>query len=370
MAAWGLGVVLGPTLGPVLGGWLTDDYSWRWVFYINVPLGILALLGILTYLPETEKKRSRFDFMGFAFLSLAIGALQMMLDRGPLKDWFNSTEIWVEFAAFALSLYLFLVHSVTGKHPFIPMALFKDRNFLTGNAFIFLVGIVLFATLALLPPLLQNLLGYPVLEAGLVTAPRGAGTLIGMLVIGRLMGRFDPRLIIGAGFALTALSLWQMTGYSPQMDRWPVIWSGMIQGFGTGIAYVPMAALAFATLNPALRNEGTALFNLMRNLGSSIGISTVQALLTRNTQVVHSTLAEHISPYNLAARDPQLAAQLATHTGAAALDAGLTAQAAMVAYLDDFQLMLILTLLAMPLLLLMRPARKKSAADAPQLVME
>jgi len=369
MAAWGQGVLLGPMLGPILGGWLTDNYSWRWVFYINVPLGILAFLGVLAFLPDTETRRSRFDFFGFALLSIAIAGLQLVLDRGPLKDWFGSSEIWIEATVAGLAFYLFMVHSATSPQPFIRPSLFKDRNFLTGNVFIFVVGIVLFATLALLPPMLQDLMNYPVYQAGLLTAPRSLGSLAAMVIVGRMVGRFDARAIIGVGFGLTALSLWLMTRFDMQMNGVPVFWSGVFQGLGTGIAYVPMAAMTFATLSPALRNEGTALFSLTRNIGSSVGISVVQALLVSNTQVVHSALAEHVSPYNLAARNPELLAQLSSHSGAAAFNAALTGQASMIAYIDDFQLMFILTLLAMPLLLLVRTA-KAAPKDAPHVAVE
>ncbi|MGH8461134.1 MAG: DHA2 family efflux MFS transporter permease subunit [Stenotrophobium sp.] len=368
MSVWGFGVVLGPTLGPMIGGWLTDNYSWRWVFYINVPFGILAVLGILAYLPETKITRRRFDMFGFALLSLAIGALQIMLDRGPLKDWFNSREIWTELIVASLAFYLFAVHSATSEHPFIRPELFKDRNFLAGTVLIFMVGIVLFATLALLPTMLQNLMGYTALQSGYLTAPRGVGTLIAMQVVGRLIGRIDSRRIIAFGFILMAISLWQMTQFSLLMDGWPVIWSGVVQGFGTGIAYVPMATMAFATLNPTLRDEGAAMFNLMRNIGSSIGISMVQALLISNTQTVHSSLSEHISPYNLAAHSPQLAAQLATHAGTVALNAEVTGQAAMIAYIDDFHLMLILTVLSVPLLFFVRKALPSKGS--PQIAIE
>ncbi len=350
MALWGIGVVLGPTLGPMLGGWLTDNYSWRWVFYINVPFGVLAVLGVLTYFPDTQHTKKHFDFLGFAMLGLFVGTLQIMLDRGPLKDWFNSSEIKIEAVVAALAFYLFLTHILTVERPFVRLAMYRDRNFLTGNVLIFVVGIMLFATLALLPPLLQDLLGYSVFQSGVVTAPSGAGTLIAMIVVGRLVGRVDSRLIIGAGLALTALSLWQMTQFSLQMDMSPVIWSGLIRGFGVGIVYVPMAALAFATLQPALRNEGTALFNLTRNVGSSIGISMVQALFVSNTQVAHASLASHVTPF--VALSHGVAS--ATGSAAAALNGEVTRQAAMIAYLDDFQLMFIMTLLAIPLLLLVR----------------
>jgi DHA2 family multidrug resistance protein len=369
MAAWGQGVLIGPMLGPILGGWLTDNYSWRWVFYINVPLGILAFLGVAAYLPHGKTRQSRFDFFGFALLSIAVAGLQLVLDRGPIKDWFGSNEIWIEATVAGLAFYLFTVHSATSLHPFIRPVLLKDRNFLTGNVFIFVIGIVLFATLALLPPLMQDLMNYPVYTAGLLTAPRSVGTMVAMLIVGRLVGRVDARLIIGAGFLLAALSLWQMTHFDLLMSGSPIFWSGVVQGLGTGAAYVPMATLAFASLPAELRNEGAALFSLMRNLGSSIGISIVQALLISNTQIVHSNLADHVTPYGLAIQSPDLAAQLASHAGMAALNARLTEQASIVAYIDDFQLMLILTLLTVPLLLLVRP-KAQNAADAPHVAIE
>jgi DHA2 family multidrug resistance protein len=359
MAIWGIGVVLGPTLGPLLGGWLTDHYTWRWVFYINVPFGVLAVLGVLACFPDTKHARKDFDFFGFAMLGVFIGALQVLLDRGPIKDWFNSGEIRLEALVSALACYLFVVHTLTAPRPFIRLAMYRDRNFLTGSVLIFVVGIVLFATLALLPPLLQGLLGYSVFQAGLVTAPRGLGTLFAMLFVGRLVGRIDVRLVIASGFALTAISLWQMTRFSLQIDMSPIIWSGAIQGLGTGIVYVPMAALSFATLPAVMRNEGTALFNLVRNLGSSIGISTVQALLVRNTQLVHASLSSHLTPFVIASRG--LGAGPGVHSGAV-LNALVTRQAVMVAYLDDFYFMLVLTLLAIPLLLLVRTARAPAGA--------
>jgi DHA2 family multidrug resistance protein len=364
MSMWGVGVVLGPMLGPILGGWLTDNYSWRWVFYINVPFGILAALGVIAYFPKSVLHRRRFDVFGFATLSIAIGSLQLMLDRGALLDWFSSTEIRIYAVVLALSVYLFVVHTLNSAQPFIRLALYRDRNFLTGNVLIFVVGIVLFATLALMPPMLQGLMNYSALQAGLVTAPRGAGTLVAMLFIGRLIGKIDVRLIIGTGFALTALSLWQMTQFSLQMDMRPLVVSGLVQGLGTGIAYVPMATLAFATLPGAMRNEGTALFNLMRNVGSSIGIASVQALLVRNTQVVHSALAAHLTPFKVAQAH---VAGTPAHV-LAAINAAVTAQAAFIAYLDDFKLMLLLAAGSIPLLLLVRTPRR--VAEAPHVAVE
>ena len=362
MAMWVTAVTIGPILGPALGGWLTENYNWRWVFYINVPFGILSFLGILTFMPETKLRKLRFDFFGFAALSFAIGALQLMLDRGQLKDWFSSTEIWIEAIVSGLAFYLFIIHMLTTSKPaFVSPALFKDRNFVTGNVFIFIVGVVLFATLALLPPLLQDLLNYPVLLTGLVTAPRGIGTLAAMFIVGRLMGKVDTRLIIAAGFALTAISLWQMTGFYLQMDSSLVVWSGLAQGLGTGFVYVPLAAITFATLSPQFRNEGTALFSLTRNVGSSVGISVVETLFTRNTQMMHSRLAEQITPYG-DARHSDGSTALTTH-GLAMLNQGVTDQAAMIAYNNDFKLMMVLTLCVIPLVVLLRTGRQNNRAE-------
>ena len=363
MALWVMGVTIGPILGPALGGWLTESYNWRWVFYINVPFGILSFLGILTFMPETELRKSRFDFFGFTALSFAIGSFQLMLDRGQLKDWFSSTEIWIEAIVAGLGFYLFVVHMLTTSKPaFVSPALFKDRNFVTGNVFIFVVGVVLFATLALLPPLLQDLLNYPVVLTGLVTAPRGIGTLAAMFIVGRLMGIVDTRLIIAAGFGLTAFSLWQMTGFYLQMDTPLVVWSGLVQGLGTGFVYVPLAAITFATLSPQFRNEGTALFSLVRNVGSSVGISVVETLLTRNTQMMHSRLGEQITPYNDVLHSQSPTALPTTH-GLAMLNHSVNDQAAMIAYNNDFKLMMVLTLCAIPLVLLLRRGDRKKTPE-------
>jgi DHA2 family multidrug resistance protein len=360
-AIWAMGVLIGPIIGPALGGWLTENHSWRWVFYINIPFGIFSVLGILAYLRETVARRTRFDFFGFATLSLAIGALQIMLDRGQLLDWFSSTEIWTEAIVSAVAFYLFLVQTFTARDPFVSPALFKDRNFAVGNVFIFMIGVVLFATLALLPPLLQDLLNYPVITTGLVTAPRGVGGFLTMALVGRLVGRMDARKLIALGLVATAISLWMMCGFSPQMDERPIIWSGFMQGVGTGFAYVPLAAVSFATLAPQLRSEGTAIFNLLRNVGSSIGIAVVQALVTRNTQIMHARLAEHLVPYGgqLGAR-AQL--DLGTAHGIAALNASVTRQAALIAYNNDFKLLLVLTVAVIPLLLVLRSGRGAGGA--------
>ena len=356
MSIWGVGVTMGPILGPILGGWLTENYSWHWIFFINVPIGIIAFLGLSASMPETGKHTNQFDFFGFATLALSIGALQLFLDRGEIKDWFNSPEIVIEAMLAGWAFYSFLVHSLTHPRPFLSPALFADRNFVTSNLFIFLIGAVLFATLALIPPMLQQEMNYPVTLSGLVTAPRGLGTMIGMMVVGRLVGRIDARLIVTAGLGLTAYSLWQMTHFDLLMNQNLVIASGVIQGFGVGLVYVPISTVAFSTLPAALRNEGTAFFNLQRNIGSAIGISVVQTLLTRNTQIMHASLAEHVTPYNLG--NPAFAASHIdpdSLSGLAILNHTITNQASMIAYLDDYKLMLLLTLAVIPFSIGLRP---------------
>ncbi len=354
MALWGVGVMVGPILGPSLGGYLTDMYSWRWVFFINLPVGALALTGILAFLPETERhKRKPFDLPGFAMLSIAIGGLQLMLDRGQTQDWFQSREIVIEAVAAIIFFYLFIVHMFTARHPFIEPRLFRDRNLSAGLALIFVVGVILLATMALLPPFLQNLQGYPVLTTGLVMAPRGVGTMAAMLLVGRLIGWLDPRKMILVGLGLTALSLWEMSGFNLQITPWDVVRTGIIQGFGLGFIFVPMSTMAFVTLPPELRTEGTAMYSLTRNIGSSIGISIVITMLAHNTQAHHAVLSEFINPFRGWARAVPAWNWHDPH-GAAALNNEVTRQAAAIAYLDDFRMMMWCCVLAAPMLLLMR----------------
>jgi DHA2 family multidrug resistance protein len=367
MAVWGMGVMIGPILGPTLGGWLTDSYSWRWVFFINVPIGALAFWGIWRYIQEAPAaRRVRFDMFGFVTLSVAIGALQMLLDRGEQNDWFGSVETWVELVLLLLSGAYFVGHTATrpAGQSFIDYRLLKNGNYVTGLLLIFIVGMVLFATRALMPTMLQGLMGYPAKLAGLVTAPSGLGTMAAMLVVGRLTGKVDFRLLLGAGFAITAFSLWQMTGYTLVLSQGDIVWPGVIQGVGLGLVFVPLSAATFATLSPQMRAEGTALYSLVRNIGSSIGIALVQALLVRNTQIAHASLASHIDTANPALQDPTGIYNLGSAAGAALINNEITRQASMIAYVDDYWLMMLLTAAVIPLLLLIRPP-KASSAPAP-----
>lgn len=359
MAMFGGGVMIGPILGPVLGGWLTESLDWRWVFIVNLPIGLLATVMLLRYLPKTEAVAKRFDLFGFALLALAVGAFQLMLDRGEHLDWFRSWEIWVEAGVALSAAWMFGIHMATSRNPLFDPKMFADRNLATGIVFMAAVGVLLLAGLALLPPLLQRLFGYSVLASGFLTAPRGIGTLIAMMVAGRLVGKIDARLMVGTGMALMALSLWQMTGFSLEMDSRPIIMSGVIQGLGLGFIFVPLNTLAFGTLAPKFRTTAASLMNLSRNLGGSIGISLVTALLARNQQISHSDLASHVTSTSVPLADPGLMEQLgsAGDTALALMDAEINRQALMIAFLDDFHLMMLVTLAALPLVLLLRKAK-------------
>ena len=370
MAVWGVGVMLGPILGPTLGGWLTEYQNWRWVFFINLPIGIFTTLGLLAWLPETPVDRARrFDLAGFAFLAIGLAALQLMLDRGESLDWFESREIVLEAVLAALGLYLFVAHILTHPAPFVQPRLFVDRNFAAGLATAFALGVVLLATTTLLPPFLQGLMGYPVFDTGLLLAPRGIGTALAMIAVGRIGDRTDPRLLILLGLGLCAASLHAMTGFDTDVTPRLIAITGVVQGLGIGFVFPPLTTVAFASLAPRDRNEGAAMFSLVRNIGSSVGISVVVSALSHNIRANHAALAEHIDESSLPLRlaIESGAWRIDTPEGLAAIDAEVTRQATTIAFLQDFRLMMWVCIAAMPLVLLLRrplsvPAAGHSAA--------
>ena len=366
MSLWSAAVIVGPIVGPSLGGWLTEQLSWRWVFFINLPIGLMAFLGVWLFIsPDRGGRARKFDFLGFGTLVLFIGAIQLMLDRGPSLDWFSAPEIWAELLLALVGLWIFTVHTMTAKQPFFDRALMRDRNFLTASVFGFFIGILLFSTMALLPPMMQGLMGYPVLTSGLVSMPRGLGSFVAMFLVGQLVGRVDTRAILMTGLSLNAVALWMMMGFDLSMNADLIMISGVIQGLGIGLIFVPLSTLAFATLAPSLRAEGSGVYTLIRNLGSGVGISIMNALVVSNTQTMHAAMAGKINP-----SDPAIAASLAGRfdlnsvQGLLSLNAEITRQATMVAYVDDFKLMLIITIACMPMLLLMRKP-KGPAGGAP-----
>jgi MFS transporter, DHA2 family, multidrug resistance protein len=368
MALFGVGVMVGPVLGPVLGGWLTENYSWRYVFYINLPIGILGLIGMIVFLPDTPRREGeKLDWFGFGTLSLSIGALQVMLDRGEIKDWFGSGEIMIEAIVAASAFYLFIVHTFTAEKPFVRPELFRDRNFAAGVVFVSIVGLTYYSSLALQPPFLQDLMNYPVVTAGFVMGPRGVGTMASMLIVGRLVGRVDTRILLGIGLGLTAWSFSAMTGWTPDISESSIISVGVVQGVGLGFLFVPLSAATLSTLSAEQRTEGAGFYNLSRNIGSSVGISVVNALLTRNTQVNHASIATHVTAVNHGFDNPAVAHfwDPLTAAGRAALDSVITEQAQIIAYIDDYKMLMIATLAVFPLLLVFK--RSSRPADTEHL---
>src|ERR1700728_2219958 len=365
IALWGVAVMAGPVLGPVLGGWLTQTYSWRYVFYINVPVGLLAFFGLTTFLPETARNvTTKLDWFGFGTLSLGLAAMQVALDRGEELDWFGSGEIVTEAIVAASAFYLFIVHTFTTCEPFVRPALFQDRNFAAGLLFISIVGLTYYASLALQPPYLQNLMNYPIVSAGLVLGPRGVGTMGAMMIVGKLIGRVDTRLLLALGLGLTAWSFYVMTGWTPDVSQRTIVVVGIIQGVGLGFIFVPLSVVTLSTLAPERRAEGAGLYSLSRNIGSSIGISVVNSLLTRNTQVNHAEITPSITSVNRGFEDLAIARfwDPVRAAGRAALDAMITQQAQIIAYMDDYKLLMIATLAAIPRLVIFKKPPSTAAA--------
>lgn len=357
MAIWSAGIMIGPIVGPVLGGVLTESGSWRWVFYVNVPVGALALAMLAISLPARPQRERRFDLGGFATIALGLCAAQLLLDRGPTIDWFQSAEAWIYAGVVVSAMWMAVIHFSTTRNPLFEPTLFADRNFIIAFGLMLAVGCVLFATMALLPPMLQHLFGYDVIDTGLVLAPRGIGVLISMQISGLLLRKgLDPRAIVISGFLLTAYALWQMAHWSLAVDPWNVVVTGLVQGLGIGLVFIPLNTTAFATLPPRLRTDGSSMLNLSRNVGSSIGISVVAALLASNIQRIHEELGARISPAigNLVDFSTIDRFQAAGDLALRLADAEVNRQAAMVAYVNDFWLMMWLTLAVCPFVLLMR----------------
>lgn len=358
MALYGMGSILGPIVGPTLGGWLTDAYSWHWIFLINLPVGVIAFLLLSGFMTENPPERSRFDITGFALLSLSVACVQLILDRGQHLDWFDSWEIRIEATLAVAFAYLTIVHMALTPDPFIKPALLKDRNFALGSIISLVHGMLIFAVMALLAPMLQNLMGYTAMQTGLVTAPRGMGTMLAMMMVGRLVNHVDARWLVATGILLASASLYLMAHFSLMMGQWTIIWVGFCQGFGAGFVFVPLTTLLFSTLDPKLRNEGAALFALTRMIGAAIGISYLQSLTIRNTAAVHSRLVEGIRPDNPIVQMREPGADFGLPAWVAGTDQEVVRQATMVAYADSYYLLGIVMIVVAPLVFFMRPARR------------
>ena len=356
MSIWSAAVILGPIIGPTLGGWLTEDFSWRWVFYINVPIGILAFLGIWTFMDRDDGGRQRpFDVLGFGSLVLFIVGFQLMVDRGPGQDWFDSREIWIEAAIGGAGFFVFVVQTMTGKHPFFHRDLAMDSNFVATTMFSMTTMVLLFSSSALLPSMMQNLLGYSALQAGVASMTRGLGSLIAFLSVPFLVGRLGPRKVLLVGILLSAYAMWQMGHFDLSMTAGPIEVAGFIQGMGTGLLFAPLNTLASARLAPIHRTEGTIVSTMARSIGSSAGISIVQAILIRDAAVAHSRLAEHITVTDPVLRSTLPKAFSLSGPGLAALNGEVTRQGTMISYDAVFGAMGALTLLMVPALLILKP---------------
>ena len=351
MGIWGVGIMLGPIMGPTLGGWLTENYSWHWVFLVNLPVGVLTVFGLLVFMDETKRhEHLRFDWFGFLALAAGIGGMQLMLDRGEQLGWFGSPEIVAELIISIAGFYYFFAHSLTTDEPFVRFAIFKDRNFVVGCFFMVVMGLLLFSSMALSAPFIQNVLGYPIETTGWLLASRGLGTLVGMAMIGRLLRLFEARWLILVGLMLTGLTMYQMAGFTADTSGRTIVICGLIQGLGMGLVFIPLSTVAFLTLPAQYRTDGTAMLTLVRNVASSAGISVVIANLTNMTTTFRSQLAEHISPFNdaLQSADVTRWLDLATDQGRALADQMITLQAVIMAYANDFMLLTAICVLAIP----------------------
>ncbi|QOZ37410.1 MDR family MFS transporter [Bradyrhizobium sp. CCBAU 53421] len=355
MSIWGMGVMMGPIMGPSLGAWLTETYSWHWVFFVNLPFGAITVLGLAVFMDETKQDLNlRFDWFGFGALAVAIGSLQLALDRGEQLGWLESNEIMIEFIVAAVGTYFFFAHSLTTDKPFIQFAIFKDRNFLGGVVFMTVMGLVLYSTMALSSPYLQNVVGYPIITAGLLLATRGAGTFVAMMLVGRMMRYIEARTLIVSGLALTAASLFRMTGWTDMTQATEIIVVSVIQGFGFGLVFVPLSTVAFLTLPGQLRTDGTSMLTLFRNVASSVGISIVIAQLTEGGRRIYAKLSEQINPFNHALQMPDVSGMinLNTDAGRAMADKMVAAQSQIIAFSHDYQLVMLFIVVSIPLALM------------------
>ncbi len=368
MAIFGMGVMVGPITGPTLGGYLTEWFNWRYVFYVNLPFGILAVAGLLIFLPKAAPRAEmRFDWTGFAVLATGVAALQLMLDRGQNQDWFSSREIMVEAVLAGLGLYLFIIHMFTAERPFLPPGLFKDRNFVCGVTMVFFTATLLLASSSLMAPYLETLAGYPVETAGMSMAPRGLGTIIGMQMASRLANVIDHRKLMAVGLLILGTAFNSMSYWTPDVSQTQMMLTLMAQGFAIGFVFNPMTVMAFTTLPAALRPYSTSLQSLCRSIGQAVGVSITSLMLVRNTQASHADIGANITPFDRMLQGHDAVSHLLDPTtahGAALLDTMINRQAQIIAYNNDFRMMTFVVIPPLLLLFVMRPHVRPAAIAA------
>jgi len=351
MSVWGAGVILGPIIAPAIGGALSEAYNWRWVFFMLVPFTAVALVGVLAFIRNNEKDANpALDWTGFVALVASITTLQLMLDRGERAGWFEASEIIIYAGVCIATFYIFVVRNMMAEKPFLNPALFRDRNFVVGLVLIFIFGMLNFTPITLLPTLLQNIQGFPDSVIGQILSARGAGTFVGFVSM-FIFGRIDPRIPMAVGLGLQAYSGWLMAGFDVNVTFSDVLWASAIQGLGVGLVWIPLSLVAFMTLPKALVPDGTAIFHLLRNMGSSVFISLSVALVIRETQYNYAELIPNLSPYNKAFRMPDVpeAWQVVDPTALAAVSDEVVRQATMIGYLNAFVLFAAVAAMALPL---------------------
>ena len=359
-AIWGIGVMVGPAMGPTIGGYITEHLTWPWIFFGVVPFAVIALIGSWVFVRETESRPERpFDLIGFTALVIGLVAAQLIINRGERLDWFESPEIIIEAAAAAGPFYVLVVHSMTTKAPFFELALFRDRNAATGLFLVVIWGFMLHSTVVLLSLMMQELRGFPAATIGLLLSPRGFGVMAGMFLAGWAVRYLDPRHMIAFGLLCLAVTGWAMSKWTLQVGAWEVVWTSSLQGFGTGFSFVPLNTKTFSTLARRFRTEGLTLFNLLLFSGIGAGIAVAVNVLTRSATINRANLTEYVTPYNQALRGPLVPDfwDPSSSAGLAAFEVEITRQANMIGYLNNFRLVAILALLALPLVYLFSPGR-------------
>lgn len=374
MAVFGMGIVVAPIIGPTLGGWITDNYSWRWIFYINVPVGIIAVLMARTFIEDPpyikQQRPGRIDYVGFGLMALALGTLQLVLDKGQEEDWFSSPMI-TGGAVFAGVMFIsFIIWELRAKEPIVNLKILANRNFAVGTALMTVLGIVLYGTIALLPLFLQTLLGYPALQSGLAVSPRGIGSIVSMIIVGRLIGRINGRYLLLFGFSLLAFSTYLFSDINLQISMGSIIWPGVMSGFAMGFVFVPLTTMAMGTLANDQMGNASGVFNLMRNTGGSLGIAAVTTMLARGAQIHQAALASHLTPYDpvFQQRVHDIAGTISSQGGSAATQQAygsiygtLVRQASVMSYIDNFRLLSFLCVICIPLVFLFKSVKRSKA---------
>jgi len=365
MAWWGVGMMFGPVFGPTIGGYVTEYLTWRWAFYINLPIGVTAFLMTAFLVPRTGVRTFRkFNYYGFVTLGIAIASLQFILDRGERYDWFESPMmVTIALVGFA-ALWPFIVNVFTTSTPFIEPVLFKDRDYLAGTVLRTLFGVLIFGSLVIMPPFIQDIGGYPPLLSGYAMAPRGAGTMLASFLVGYLLPYVDPRKVIATAMIVMAATMWQLSTFTEDIDMTAFVINNFVQGLAFGAFMVPLNSVAFVTLKPELRDAGTSFYSLVNNIGRSLGVALFSSYLVRSSQTYQSTLTEHVRPDNEIFRHIHLPApwSLTDPVGLAALERAVVQQAKLLAYIADYQLITVVILVCMPALLFMKNPHKHRAA--------